>query len=195
VTDATFVHAVVRAPRPVAPAVMGAVSELAPWLALAGRSGIGWASDEVPVILAGDPESALAARVAAAGGEVERVIRLVATVRPTDIEPPELVGGVVALRTFEVAESDAAEFVELSAAAWPTFEELYAARVLGLFRQSDPAAHLTFLLATWYDSLSEWERSREAVGAQSGPASDAGRRFRRRREITLRTQVRIGVPL
>ncbi|HEV2368663.1 MAG TPA: hypothetical protein VGR90_02230, partial [Acidimicrobiales bacterium] len=109
---------------------------------------------------------------------------------------PPLDGGVVALRRFEVEIGDR-EFLDLSAGAWPTFERLYEARILGLFRFDAPGDHApaTFLLSTWYRSLAEWERSRVAVVAEEGDAVEAGRRFRRRRELTKRTVVRVGVPL
>lgn len=45
---------------------------------------------------------------------------------------------MVALRRFEVEIGDADEFLDLSAGAWPTFERLYEARILGLFRFDAP---------------------------------------------------------
>jgi hypothetical protein len=101
--------------------------------------------------------------------------------------------GVVALRDFEVSIQDLDEFVDLSAGAWDSFEAAFDATVLGLFRRSDvtgPEAGL--LLVTRYASLAVWEQSRAAVPAQTGQLAEAGGRFRRRREITRRTRVRVG---
>lgn len=185
---AGYLYTVVREP-----AGFGVVDRLRrepSWLALAGGPGIGFASDEYPLIVsveAGQPPPALPA----SAGPVER---LSPTVRPTGPEPPHLDGGMVALRRFEVDPADASEVVELSAAAWPAFENAYDARILGFFSVEETGGS-EFLLVTWYRSLAEWERSRGTLQAELGDVAEAGRRFRRRHELTRRTIVRIGVPL
>ena len=107
-------------------------------------------------------------------------------------------GGVVALRWFELPAADWDEFLDLSVGAWPGFERAYEAQILGLFRSVDVAAPLArALLVTRYRSLAEWERSREAGasdGAGSGEVAEAGRRFRRRHQLTTSTVVRIASP-
>lgn len=169
--------------------VVGAVRTLRPWLALVGGLGIGFASDEFPVISAADSGGIAAPTV----GAVETMM---ATARPADPTPPELHGGVVALRQFHTGDSDAPEFVELSAAAWPAFEDLYEARILGLFRASEaPPGTARFLLATWYASFAEWERSRGLVHARGEDATEATRRFQRRQQLTTWTVVRVGIPV
>lgn len=169
------------------------VRALRPWLGLAGGRGIGWASDEFPVIVAASDAEALADLHQQPHSDL---LSMVPTVRPTDINGPRLEGGIVAIRHFEVDEDDVDEFVELSAGAWPTFERLYRTHILGLFRSDAISEGRTaLLLTTWYASLAEWERSRDAVVAEEGDAAEAGRRFQRRRQITRRSIVRVGVPL
>ncbi len=110
---------------------------------------------------------------------------LVATVRPLDSRPENApVGpGVFALRWFECAPRDADELVALSEAAWPAFEAgTEGTRVFGLFRAGvvDDGTVARFLLCTRYASVSGWDASRADTDSPE---------FRRRRELTLRSQV------
>ena len=179
------VHAVVRLSGPEPPAE--ALRSLHSWLALAGGRGIGWHSDEYPVILPPGHEIDV--------GEATQVEHLSPTARPHDLEPPE-VTGVVALRWFEVDPADWEEFLELSTHAWPAFESSYDAHILGLFRSLDAGPEaVRALLATRYASYAEWERSRQALAATRGKPAEAGHRFQRRREITRRSVVRVAPPL
>jgi hypothetical protein len=162
---------------------IGELDTLKPWLALLGGRGIGFATDEFPVILS--PGQRL--------DGLEDATPLTPTVRPTDESPPRP-RGVVALRWFEVETKDWEEFLDLSASAWPAFESAYEADILGLFRAPDTDVARA-LLATRYASLAEWERSRHAIAAESGEQAEAGKRFRRRQEITKKTIVRIAPPL
>ena len=166
--------------------ILGAIEQLQghqPWLALLGGRGIGFATDEFPVILS--PGQRL--------DGLEDATPLTPTVRPTDESPPRP-RGVVALRWFEVETKDWEEFLDLSANAWPAFESAHDANILGLFRAPDTDVARA-LLATRYASLAEWERSRRAIAAQSGEQAEAGKRFRRRQEITKKTIVRVAPPL
>jgi len=166
--------------------LLGAVEEIQshqPWLALLGGRGIGFATDEIPVILS--PGQRL--------DGLEGATPLTPTVRPTNETPPRP-QGVVALRWFEVETKDWEEFLDLSASAWPAFESAYDANILGLFRAPDTDVARA-LLATRYASLAEWERSRRAIAAESGEQAEAGKRFRRRQEITKKTIVRVAPPL
>jgi hypothetical protein len=166
--------------------ILGAIEQIQghqPWLALLGGRGIGWATDEIPVILS--PGRRL--------DGLEDATPLTPTVRPTNESPPRP-RGVVALRWFEVETKDWEEFLDLSANAWPAFESAHDANILGLFRAPDTDVARA-LLATRYASLAEWERSRHAIAAESGEQAEAGKRFRRRQEITKKTIVRVAPPL
>lgn len=150
------------------------------WLVTGGPGSIGYWDRDFVVIT--DPENRPA----------DGARPLVPTVRPQSSERPTATG-VVALRDFEVASDDLDEFIDLSAGAWGSFEAAFDATVLGLFRRADTNGQATeLLLATRYASFAVWEQSRAAVPAQAGELAEAGRRFRRRREITLRTRVRVG---
>ncbi|HZU72301.1 MAG TPA: hypothetical protein VE990_05965 [Acidimicrobiales bacterium] len=154
------------------------------WLAVGGAGSIGWYDDQ----------AALIARQPLSGPGVGAPIELTPTSRPVDPSAPLAVEhGVVALRWFEVAPGAFGEFVELSTEAWPVFESVNDATVLGLFRADADGPDLTVaLLATRYGSLAEWERSRQTVRATEGEAAEAGRRFQRRRQLTRRSVVRVG---
>lgn len=109
---------------------------------------------------------------------------LAATARPATPDSSDAPSGpgVFALRWFECAAAHAEEFVELSAGAWPAFEEgTPGTRVFGLFREVAPGDDLSrFLLCTRYPTLAGWESSRADTGSPE---------FRRRAELTRRTQV------
>lgn len=129
-------------------------------------------------------------RVSIASGDAGPGGLLTATARPmsSDRDDAPVGPGVFALRWFECRPDDATEFVELSAAAWPAFEAANAGtRIFGLFRAGDPDADRApgaarLLLCTRYPSLAAWESSR---------ADTRSPEFRRRAELTLRTQVSI----
>ena len=157
-----------------------------------GGAGIGWATDELVVMVGwpdrpGDAATVFAGAPGVAAVEAER---LSATARP---DAPSVLrpGGVVAHRWFELDPDDWDEFLELSEQAWPTFESLYETEILGLFRADAPAGTARALLLTRYSSLAEWERSRQATAATEGEGADAGRRFLRRRQLTRRSIVRV----
>lgn len=110
---------------------------------------------------------------------------LVATARPLDASPDHAPTGpgVFALRWLECAPRDADELVELSEAAWPAFEaSVEGTRVFGLFRvgMTDDGTVARFLLCTGYASVSGWDATR---------ADTDSAEFRRRRELTTRSQV------
>ena len=122
------------------------------------------------------------------GVEHASVERVVATVRPTDPSPPTE-PGVYAHRWFEIAESDWNEFLSLSEGAWPEFEAIHGARVLGFWRSLDverPDARV--LLLTRYPSLAVWERSR-GENAKGEREVEVRKRFVRRHALTRETNV------
>ena len=150
------------------------------WVVTGGPGSIGYWDDEFVVITVPEQPAPEGARP------------LAATVRPLSPERPTATG-VVALRDFEVSTPDVDEFVDLSAGAWDSFEGAFDATILGLFRRPDvTGSQAGLLLVTRYASLDVWEQSRAAVPARAGQLAEAGRRFRRRREITRRTRVRVG---
>ncbi len=114
--------------------------------------------------------------------------RLVATVRPTEPEPPTE-RGIYAHRWFELQESSWPEFLELSEGAWPGFESSFDTRVIGFWRSLDvEAPRARVLLMTRYASLAVWEESRTAPLAERGEEGFAGR-FLRRHQLTDDTVV------
>ncbi|MGH9045781.1 MAG: hypothetical protein ACRDVW_00530 [Acidimicrobiales bacterium] len=150
------------------------------WIVTGGPGSIGYWDDEFVVIAPPERTPPQGARP------------LVPTVRPLSSERPA-VSGVVALRDFAVSAQDLDEFVDLSAGAWDSFEATYDTTVLGLFRRADvTGSEVSLLLVTRYASLAVWEQSRSAVPARAGRVAEAGVRFRRRRQITARTSVRLG---
>lgn len=110
--------------------------------------------------------------------------RMVATARPVDAADANApVGpGVFALRWFECVPSDADELVALSEAAWPAFEAgTPGTQIFGLFKVGEQeGAVARFLLCTRYPSVAAWETSRADTNSAE---------FRRRRELTTRSQV------
>src|SRR4051812_923566 len=123
----------------------------------------------------------------AAGGDGPG-LGLTATARPESADPAGAPSGagIFALRWFECAAGDADEFVELSSSAWPAFEAgTPGTRIFGLFRADANEASgdaARFLLCTRYPSLAAWESSR---------ADTRSPQFRRRAEMTRRTQVSV----
>lgn len=113
----------------------------------------------------------------------QRVLK--ATARPIGIEPPEK-PGVYVFRDFYLAYKDIPEAVELSSAAWRTFEgaDAYKAVPMGLFAPAqvlptDQECQLQLL--TWYPDFTAWETSR-----QFDP--DAMKRFMARKALTRSTE-------
>ncbi len=156
---------------------------IVPWGIWGGLFGV--ASDEQIVVAAahGDvSEAAFAAPVEATALEVRRFALLEPTARPLARAPRER-PGLYVFRFFTVLPESIDEFVDLSTAAWTTFENAadYAAEPQGLFRPKRAAAAAQdMLLVTWYDSLTSWATSRE-------PDPAARERFARRRELTSST--------
>ena len=119
------------------------------------------------------------------GCEVEAVWVLKATARPQSTTPLTR-AGVYVFRDFWLPYQHVAEAVELSSAAWKTFEgaESYSAEPMGLFApaQTLPDSQECVLhLLTWYPDFTSWETSR-----QSDPS--AMQRFIARRELTRSTR-------
>ena len=119
------------------------------------------------------------------GCEVEAVWVLKATARPQSTTPLTR-AGVYVFRDFWLPFEHVAEAVELSSAAWKTFEgaEAYSAEPMGLFApaQTLPDSQECVLhLLTWYPDFTSWETSR-----QSDPS--AMQRFIARRELTRSTR-------
>ena len=108
-----------------------------------------------------------------------------ATARPTQALPVDG-AGVWVFREFEINQTDAERFVELSASAWKTFEARFDARIDGLFRAPGPAEGLaSLILVTRYANLATWEASRSA---EADPESWA--HFNERRALTRWTRAR-----
>lgn len=159
------------------------------WVVAGGPRGIGWHSDKMAALV---PAGSVDVRglVAGQGVEVGTVERLVAVARADATVAPA--AGVLALRWFELAAGDWAEFLDLSTGAWSGFEGAYTSKVVGLFRSEDCAEpDARALLVTWYGSLADWEGSRRAVRATEGAEAESGRRFLRRHAITRRSIVRV----
>lgn len=160
---------------------------------------IGFASDE-GVLVTAWPDAATLAR-SSATSSVPAVLessarRVDATVRPSTPAPPTD-PGVYAHRWFRVRPESWDEFVELSRTSWVPFEELFATRIVGLWRaaDSDPSV-VDALLMTWYRTLADWERSRivrpdapSGVDAERYAAARSG--FGRRAQLTEWSIVRI----
>lgn len=99
----------------------------------------------------------------ATGSVLERAV-LSPTARPH--QPSEQLDGegLYVLRFFDVEPAHHAEFVEVSTAAWETFEntDTFAARAMGLFTAADDSSTSPerMLLVTWYDGFGSWTASR-----------------------------------
>lgn len=158
-----------------------------------GAGSVGWSDDELVAMVGwtGEPHDAQSLLFDGRSGVTDSVVHPVqGTVRPE--RPAALAaGGVFAHRWFDFASDDWNEFLALSTEAWKTFEDVYDAEIVGLFRSTDVTEpNGRALLLTRYASFAEWERSRGALRSDERSA-EAGRRFLRRREITTRTLVRI----
>jgi hypothetical protein len=121
-------------------------------------------------------------RLLPADVDVLDALPLRATARP-DTDAKLTRAGIYVFRFFEVLERDIDEIVQLSRAAWETFESgaNYRAEPIALFRYVVPVAERgRMLLLTWYDNLTSWEHSRT-------PHPDARANFQRRAALTIRT--------
>ena len=176
-----FTDLTLLVPRGSLPALRRELEELGVpvWALLVAQ--IGARADEVELIVATDEPPALTTAT------VESARALEATVRPTTVERITD-DGVVALRWFEIVETDWPEFLALSEGAWPGFEAANdGVRIHGFFRTPDDPTRV--LLVTRYPSLAAWETSR------NGPDEAGGANFRRRHELTVSTIVRTYRPI
>ena len=160
------------------------------WGAFAGQFGL--ASNELFLILhlgsdhdlrVGDAEAGAVQNLTDAGFEIVERRRVTPTIRPERFEPLAK-SGLYVLRRFDVADTDVEEAARLSAEAWPAFEgsDRYRTRPCGLFAPVDRTGpQATMVLVTWYDGFASWEASRHS-------APEAATRFRRRRQLTTRTE-------
>jgi hypothetical protein len=119
-----------------------------------------------------------------AGGDVVSEQRLRPTVRPESATPLDR-PGIYVFRDFWLPAAAIDEAVELSSAAWQTFEgaDSFSAQPMGLFApaQATPRAQESVLsLLTWYPDFASWETSRE-------PDAQARQRFLARRNLTRTT--------
>jgi hypothetical protein len=185
-----FEHLLLRVPPLRAGEIQARLVERS-WVVAGGPLGIGWQSEEMAAVLpSGRGEGAEGVPDLGDGVDVLAVERLISVARADDTTRPRT--GVLALRWFELAASDWDEFLDLSVGAWGGFEGAHTSNVLGLFRSEDCAEpDARALLVTWYGSLADWETSRRTVRATTGEEAAAGRRFRRRHEITRRSIVRV----
>ena len=109
---------------------------------------------------------------------------VVPTARPKTADPPHRPGTYVH-RWFDVEPRHVGEVVELSAAAWETFESTFEVEVIGFFLTLvEPSADSTqLMLLNWYPSLAAWEASRNF---DADPESK--RNFLRRAGLTTGTR-------
>jgi hypothetical protein len=150
---------------------------------------LGWAANEAALLLRG-PSEALEATTSAAVQALTSLShtsrQLTPTVRPDSPAAQLQPGGIYVHRWFVVAAGDEAEFVRLSAEAWPGFEGQFDARIFGLFRAAPndaetTAGEVSLLLITRYGDHGVWETSRD-------PTTEAMQIFARRLALTRRTQ-------
>lgn len=140
---------------------------------------LGYASNEALVLTDGRATSdAVLKGTGVASAEWRRMSP---TLRPHEGARPEP-GGVYVHNWFTIDADRFDEFVRLSGAAWPDFEERFQARIYGLFAVEPQAGEIAagarlLLLMTRYKDLGEWQTSRD-------PTSDAMQHFLRRRELT-----------
>jgi hypothetical protein len=82
------------------------------------------------------------------------------TVRPVDNIAPDR-KGLYIHRTMVFDVTDVPQVVEMSQAAWATFESQFEARVYGFFQDMDEQDGTTTLtLVSWYRDYTAWEESR-----------------------------------
>jgi hypothetical protein len=139
---------------------------------------LGLASNEIYVVTNATHRYSLQGFLTDAGLELEASHVFMPTVRPID-HSPRTNPGIYVFRWFAVKNADVAEIVELSNAAWTSFEAGFDTQVQGLF--AEPERNDVFgqmLLLTYYSNLSVWEASRD-------PAPAAKENFKRRNALTL----------
>ena len=152
---------------------------------------LGWSSQQLAVLVRWHgvtPRRGAAIGALASHPAVVRIDRhrLAATSKPGSTDLPRTTG-IYTHRWFEVKDANVAEFVGLSASAWPAFERDFATAVFGLFRAErkvdDRGRSITrLLLNTWYESHAVWEASRR-------PDPEVAALFERRENLTLATRV------
>jgi hypothetical protein len=157
-----------------------------------GRPGLGFRSDQMIVSTCWPDDT-----MALAGAQLlescpalvdATTVVLSATRRPTSDEACTG-AGIWVFRDFEASEADAERFVELSTAAWQTFETSHDARIFALFRRMGSESGATrFLLVTRYADLATWETSRSPSGDP-----DAWARFAERHGLTRWTRGRSAI--
>lgn len=176
-----FTDLTLLVPRGSLPALRRELDELQVpvWALLVAQ--IGARADEVELIVASEDVPALTTATVESAQALEATVRPTTTERITD-------DGIVALRWFEIVESEWPEFLALSEGAWPGFEGANdGVRIHGFFRPPDDPTRV--LLVTRYPSLASWETSR------NGPDEAGGANFRRRHELTVTTIVRTYRPI
>ena len=153
------------------------------WGLWTGRPGLGFRSDEMivstcwPDELMASAGAQLLESCPAVVGATTAIVS--ATERPMGNEPCTG-AGIWVFRDFETSNADAERFVELSTAAWETFETSYDVRIFALFRGFGSASETTrFLLVTRYADLTTWEASRSPTGDP-----EAWARFIERHDLT-----------
>ena len=145
---------------------------------------LGWAANEGAVLVREDAPQAVF-DVVSANARVTSRHRLTPTARPADGAALRA-GGIYVHRWFTVGAGDVAEFVRLSAEAWPKFEGQFETVIFGLLQadrtSDDIAADQTrLLLLTWYKDHGVWETSRD-------PTTESMQIFLRRQALTRHTQ-------
>ncbi|NCF43254.1 MAG: hypothetical protein GWP70_00330 [Proteobacteria bacterium] len=115
---------------------------------------------------------------------VEAQWRLKATARPQTTQPLTR-SGIYVFRDFWLPYVNIGQAVELSSAAWQTFEgaDAYSAEPMGLFAPAEPlraTEECVLHLLTWYPNFAAWETSRQ-------PDEQAMQRFKARRALTRTT--------
>ena len=148
---------------------------------------LGWEASETAVLAerGGGEDTAFEGLLAAS----EVVDSVSHTLKPTVRPLPDAAlapGGIYVHRWFEVNRSLVAEFIDLSARAWPGFEAQFDARIFGLFEltsewEGSPADSHHLLLVTRYASHGVWEDSRD-------PTTEAMQTFARRAQLTISTR-------
>ena len=143
----------------------------------------GLASNELIVVTYGDVNEINAELNSHESIQNASSLLLLPTARPITDER-RTKEGLYVFRTFDVDHKDVDEIAELSKNAWVYFETSreYSAEPQALFCQADRSKDQgIMLLVTWYDGLTSWQTSRQ-------PPGQAGENFRRRAQLTHRTQ-------
>jgi len=140
---------------------------------------LGYASNEALVLT--DQRATSDAVLKGSGAAAAELTWMSPTLRPHQNARPEP-GGVYVHNWFTIDGAAFDEFVQLSGAAWPDFEERFDAKIFGLFAVEPQAAETAagarrLLLMTRYKDLGECQASRV-------PTTDAMKVFARRRELT-----------